>query len=101
MPKYKIAWLPGDGVGHDVMDAAKIVLDALQLGSNPLLGFKSHHPIKKDDQNWSSYIMAEREGFEPSVPRKQYTGLAVQHLKPLSHLSVVGLEGFEPPTFTL
>lgn len=29
MAKYKIAWLPGDGVGKDVMDAAKIVLDAL------------------------------------------------------------------------
>ena len=27
MAKYKIAWLPGDGVGNDVMDAAKIVLD--------------------------------------------------------------------------
>ena len=36
--------------------------------------------------------MAEREGFEPSVPLAQYTGLAVQHLKPLSHLSA-GLRG--------
>ena len=26
MPKYKIAWLPGDGVGNDVMEAARIVL---------------------------------------------------------------------------
>ncbi len=31
MAKYKIAWLPGDGVGNDVMEAAKIVLDALKL----------------------------------------------------------------------
>lgn len=31
MPKYHIAWMPGDGVGHDVMDAAKIVLDALHF----------------------------------------------------------------------
>jgi len=31
MPKYKIAWLPGDGVGHDVMEAAGIVLDALKF----------------------------------------------------------------------
>ena len=38
--------------------------------------------------------MAEREGFEPSVPLAQYTGLAVQHLKPLSHLSA-GLRGQE------
>src|SRR2546426_1225435 len=28
---YKIAWMPGDGIGNDVMDAAKIVLDALRL----------------------------------------------------------------------
>ena len=31
MPKYKIAWLPGDGVGNDVMEAAKIVLDKFDL----------------------------------------------------------------------
>jgi 3-isopropylmalate dehydrogenase len=29
--RYKIAWLPGDGVGVDVLDACKIVLDALHL----------------------------------------------------------------------
>ncbi|MBU0985283.1 MAG: isocitrate/isopropylmalate dehydrogenase family protein [candidate division Zixibacteria bacterium] len=31
MAKYKIAWLPGDGVGNDVMEAARIVLDKLNL----------------------------------------------------------------------
>ncbi|MHC4588345.1 MAG: isocitrate/isopropylmalate family dehydrogenase, partial [Planctomycetota bacterium] len=31
MAKYKIAWLPGDGVGHDVMEAARIVLDAMSF----------------------------------------------------------------------
>ncbi|MEW5924220.1 MAG: isocitrate/isopropylmalate family dehydrogenase, partial [Candidatus Zixiibacteriota bacterium] len=31
MAKYKIAWMPGDGVGVDVMDAAKIVLDKIEL----------------------------------------------------------------------
>ncbi|MFZ1683463.1 MAG: isocitrate/isopropylmalate dehydrogenase family protein [Candidatus Zixiibacteriota bacterium] len=31
MAKYKIAWLPGDGVGNDVMEAAKIVLDKVKL----------------------------------------------------------------------
>ena len=29
MAKYKIGWMPGDGVGVDVMDATKIVLDKL------------------------------------------------------------------------
>jgi 3-isopropylmalate dehydrogenase len=28
---FTIAWLPGDGIGNDVMGAARIVLDALQL----------------------------------------------------------------------
>jgi 3-isopropylmalate dehydrogenase len=31
MAKYKIAWMPGDGVGVDVMDAAKIVLDKFKF----------------------------------------------------------------------
>jgi isocitrate/isopropylmalate dehydrogenase len=31
MAKYKIAWMPGDGVGKDVMEAAKIVLDRIAL----------------------------------------------------------------------
>ena len=29
MAKYRIGWMPGDGVGVDVMDATKIVLDRL------------------------------------------------------------------------
>jgi len=28
---YRIAWMPGDGIGADVMEAAKIVLDRLEL----------------------------------------------------------------------
>jgi len=31
MSKYHIAILPGDGVGNDVMDAAKIILDTISL----------------------------------------------------------------------
>ena len=31
--KYKIAWLPGDGIGVDVLDATKIVLDKLKLNA--------------------------------------------------------------------
>lgn len=31
MAKYKIAWLPGDGVGNDVMEAAKIILDKMKF----------------------------------------------------------------------
>jgi isocitrate/isopropylmalate dehydrogenase len=38
MPRYKIAWLPGDGVGVDVMDATKIVLDALRFDAQYIPG---------------------------------------------------------------
>lgn len=31
MAKYRIAWMPGDGIGVDVMDGAKIVLDAMKF----------------------------------------------------------------------
>ena len=31
LAKYRIAWLPGDGIGVDVMDAARLVLDRLGL----------------------------------------------------------------------
>jgi len=31
MAKYKIAWMPGDGVGNEVMEATKIVLDKIAL----------------------------------------------------------------------
>jgi isocitrate/isopropylmalate dehydrogenase len=38
MAHYTIAWLPGDGVGHDVMDAAKRVLDGLHLDATYIPG---------------------------------------------------------------
>ncbi len=38
MAKYRIAWLPGDGIGVDVLDAAKIVLDHLSLDAEILPG---------------------------------------------------------------
>lgn len=38
MAKYKIAWLPGDGIGVEVMDAAKVVLDKLQLDAEYIHG---------------------------------------------------------------
>lgn len=31
MAKHKIAWMPGDGIGNDVMEATKIVLDGLKF----------------------------------------------------------------------
>ena len=36
--KYRIAWLPGDGIGVDVLDATKIVLDKLKLNAEYIHG---------------------------------------------------------------
>ena len=38
MAKYRIAWLPGDGVGVDVLDAARLVLDRLALDAEYVPG---------------------------------------------------------------
>jgi isocitrate/isopropylmalate dehydrogenase len=38
MARYRIAWLPGDGIGVDVMDAARIVLDRLALDAEYVPG---------------------------------------------------------------
>lgn len=38
MAKYRIAWLPGDGVGVDVMDAARKVLDFLKIDAEYIHG---------------------------------------------------------------
>ncbi len=38
MAKYKIAWLPGDGIGNDVLEAARIVLDALRFDAEYIPG---------------------------------------------------------------
>jgi isocitrate/isopropylmalate dehydrogenase len=38
MSKHRIAWLPGDGIGVDVMDATRIVLDSLELNADYVVG---------------------------------------------------------------
>ncbi|MDI6809075.1 MAG: isocitrate/isopropylmalate dehydrogenase family protein [Candidatus Eisenbacteria bacterium] len=38
MAKHRIAWLPGDGVGIEVLEAAKIVLDKLHLDAEYVHG---------------------------------------------------------------
>jgi 3-isopropylmalate dehydrogenase len=36
--KYKLAWLPGDGIGIEVLEAAKIILDKLRLNAEYIHG---------------------------------------------------------------
>ena len=38
MPKYRIAWLPGDGIGVEVLEAARVVLKKLALDAEYIEG---------------------------------------------------------------
>jgi isocitrate/isopropylmalate dehydrogenase len=38
MAKYKIALLPGDGIGNDVLQAAKLILDTIRLDADYVYG---------------------------------------------------------------
>jgi 3-isopropylmalate dehydrogenase len=38
MSKHRIAWLPGDGIGNEVMEAARLVLDAVELEADYIHG---------------------------------------------------------------
>ena len=48
-------------------------------------GFADCSPDLSGPKN--PFILAEREGFEPSVPREEYARLAIWCLRPLGHLS--------------
>jgi 3-isopropylmalate dehydrogenase len=54
MSQYRIAWLPGDGIGRDVMDATRIVLDAVKLDAEYVPG----------DIGWE-FWRTEGEAFPP------------------------------------
>ncbi len=38
MAKYRIGWMPGDGVGNEVMEAANIILEKLELDADLIHG---------------------------------------------------------------
>ena len=38
MSKFRIAWLPGDGIGNDVMEAARLVRDSVELDPEYIRG---------------------------------------------------------------
>ena len=46
--KYKIAWLPGDGIGVDVLDATKIILEKLKEGKSVALISDAGTPVFAD-----------------------------------------------------
>ena len=41
MTKYKIGWLPGDGVGVEVLQATRVVLDSLGFDAEYIHGISA------------------------------------------------------------
>jgi hypothetical protein len=57
--------------------------DSEPEGSNPV----TSPPTKKAPET-GAFLLAETEGFEPSVPNYQYDGLANRWFQPLTHVSI-------------
>ncbi|MEO0127602.1 MAG: isocitrate/isopropylmalate dehydrogenase family protein [candidate division WOR-3 bacterium] len=88
MPKYKIAWLPGDGIGKDVLDAAKIVLDKLELDAEYIYGdigwefwCKEGDPLPQRTIDLLKNVDAALFGAITSKPTKQAEAELVPELK--------------------
>lgn len=88
MAKYKIAWLPGDGIGKDVLDAARIVLDKLKLDAEYIYGdvgwefwCKEGEPLPERTINLLRNIDAALFGAITSKPIRQAEAELVSELK--------------------
>ncbi len=97
MAKYKIAWLPGDGVVVDVINAARIVLDKLELNAEYIHGdigwefWKNEgNPLPDRTINILKKTDAALFGAITSKPKDE----AAKELAP--HLQNRGLEYFSP-----
>ncbi len=78
MAKYRIAWLPGDGIGKDVLDATKIVLDKLSLDAEYIHGdigwefwCKEGDPLPQRTIELLNNVDAAMFGAITSKPAKQ------------------------------
>ncbi|MCX7995487.1 MAG: isocitrate/isopropylmalate dehydrogenase family protein [candidate division WOR-3 bacterium] len=88
MAKYKIAWLPGDGIGRDVLDAAKIVLDKLKLDAEYIHGdvgwefwCKEGDPLPQRTIDLLKNVNAALFGAITSKPTKQAEEELIPELK--------------------
>ncbi|MEO0185582.1 MAG: isocitrate/isopropylmalate dehydrogenase family protein [candidate division WOR-3 bacterium] len=88
MAKYRIAWLPGDGIGKDVLDAAKIVLDRLRLDAEYIHGdigwefwCKEGEPLPERTIGLLKSVDAAMFGAITSKPIKQAEAELSQELR--------------------
>jgi isocitrate/isopropylmalate dehydrogenase len=97
MAKYKIASLPGDGIGNEVMEACQLVLDAMKLDAEYVHGdigweyWKSEgNPLPERTLEVLRNTDAALFGAITSLPKEE----AEHELKP--ELQGKGLEYFSP-----
>lgn len=76
MAKYRIAWLPGDGIGKDVLDATRIVLDKIEFDAEYVHGdvgwefwCKEGEPLPKRTVDMMKTTNAAMFGAITSKPR--------------------------------
>ncbi|MGI6395120.1 MAG: isocitrate/isopropylmalate dehydrogenase family protein [bacterium] len=88
MAKYRIAWLPGDGVGKEVMEAAKIVLDGLKLDAEYVHGdigwdfwCKEGDPLPKRTTDMMKTTQCALFGAITSKPQREAREELVPELK--------------------
>ena len=98
MAKYRIAWLPGDGVGKEVMEAMKIVLDGLKLDAEYIHGdigwefwCKEGDPLPKRTTDMMKNTDCALFGAITSKPQKEAKGELSPELrdKGLSYFSPI------------
>jgi len=97
MAKFRVAWLPGDGIGVEVMDATRKVLDALQFDAEYLHGdigweFWRHEgdPLPQRTLDILKETHCALFGAITSKPKEE----AARELDP--HLQDKGYEYFSP-----
>jgi len=88
MAKYRIAWLPGDGVGKEVMEAARIVLDGLKLNAEYIHGdigwefwCKEGDPLPKRTTDMMKTTQCALFGAITSKPQKEAKEELIGELK--------------------
>ena len=102
MAKYKIAWLPGDGVGNDVMDCAKIVLDTIGLDAEYIHGDvgwefwkKEGNPLPDRTIDLLKQTDCALFGAITSKPKKEANDELPENLKMLKFQAVDSISNFE------
>ena len=84
MGKYRIAWLLGDGVGIEVLAAARVVLEKLQLDAEYIHG----------DIGWEFWCVRMRQLFDLKITGKSFPIMPL----PKSRLAIVDAGGLIPYT---